>query len=94
MLNTGAQVAPRRAPNPPLTATYDGYRRKRHMILVYPGGQWGGRAYGLGADDDFRFQPPDPKKGQRVTVHLSDATMGRLIRQRDLRAQKRYGGRR
>jgi hypothetical protein len=62
------------------------------MLLVYPGSQWGGRAYGIGKGDDFRLVPPKPKKGERVTVHLGARTLARLGRQRDLRAAHRYGG--
>lgn len=90
LLNSRGSVAP----NPALTGVYDGFRRGRHMLMIYPGAEWGGRAYGIGTGDDFRLDPPKPKKGQRVTLHLGASTLGRLVRQRDLRAAHRYGGRR
>lgn len=86
-LRPGASPAPR--PNPSLTVLYDGFRKRRHMILVAPGSEWGGRAYGLGDGDDYHFVPADPKKGQKATLHVNDRTLARLVRQRDLRFSRR-----
>ena len=89
--NTRPATEAKPGPNPAVRAVYDGFRdrTKRHMIVVLPGSEWGGKPYGLGPEDDFSFVPPKPPQDSQVTVHLSPGTMSRLMRQRDLRATHR-----
>jgi hypothetical protein len=88
-LDTRAENRVRPGQNPGLRVLYDGIRKGRHMVVISPATRWGGRPYGLGPGDSFNFDPIEPAVGHTVTLHLSDHTFARLMRQRDLRARHR-----
>jgi hypothetical protein len=76
---TGVMANPSR-----LRAVYDGKRRGKHMLVLLPSSEWGGKAYGLDREDDFRFHG-QPAAGAELEVTVSDPTYNRLARQRDRR---------